>query len=147
MGKTYSKLWVHCVWSTKNRKRFIKPKFEQELFDFINAELKKMGCGVLNINGMEDHIHCLFLLNPQKSLTDVIKQIKGSSSYFINSKNLLPEKFIWQRGFGAFTVSESQKQQVYEYIRDQKNHHAKKGFETEYIQFLKLHEFEDIELD
>lgn len=74
---------------------------EQKLFDFLKEELKKMGCMVSIVNGMPDHVHCLFGINPQKSITDIIKQIKGSSSYFVNSNNLIPEKFIVQLSNGV----------------------------------------------
>jgi len=147
MGKSYTKIWMHCVWSTKNRARLIHPTFERELYDFIREELRKMNCFVLIVNGMPDHVHCLFFLNPQKTTTDVVKQIKGSSSYYINSKNYLPVKFIWQRGFGAFSVSESGKDRVFEYIKNQKKHHNKQSFDDEYIQFGQFHGFDNMELD
>lgn len=73
--------------------------------------------------------------------------MKGSSSYFVNSNNLISEKFIWQRGFGAFGVSHSAVDNVYRYIRDQKQHHQKRTFENEYIKFMKLHGFEDVKMD
>jgi putative transposase len=107
MLRSYSKIWVHAVWSTKNRMPLIHSKMEQKLFDFLKDELKKMGCMVSIVNGMPDHVHCLFGINPQKSITDIIKQIKGSSSHYVNSNNLIQEKFIWQRGFGVFGVSHS----------------------------------------
>jgi REP element-mobilizing transposase RayT len=139
MSKSYSKIWVHAVWSTKNRMPLIYPKMEQKLFEFLKDELKKMGCMVSIVNGMPDHVHCLFGINPQKSITDIIKQIKGSSSYFVNSNNLISEKFIWQRGFGVFGVSHSAVDNVYYYIRNQKQHHKKRTFDNEYIKFMELH--------
>ena len=147
MSKSYSKIWVHAVWSTKNRMSLIHPGMEQKLFNFLKEELKKSGCLVSIVNGMPDHVHCLFGINPQKSITDIIKQIKGSSSHFVNSNNLIPEKFIWQRGFGVFGVSHSAVDNVYHYIRNQKQHHQKRSFETEYIKFMELHGFEDVKLD
>jgi putative transposase len=147
MSKSYSKIWVHAVWSTKSRMPLIHPKMEQKLFEFLIDELKKMGCMVSIVNGMHDHVHCLFGINPQKSITDIIKQIKGSSSHFVNSNNLIPEKFIWQRGFGVFGVSHSAVDNVYRYIRDQKQHHQKRSFETEYIKFMELHGFNDVKFD
>ena len=90
MPRSYSQIWVHAVWATKNRRPMIHPKIERELFDFMKEELKKMGCMVSIVNGMPDHVHCLFGINPQKSITDIIKQIKGSSSYFVNKNNLIP---------------------------------------------------------
>jgi REP element-mobilizing transposase RayT len=144
MSKSYSKIWVHAVWSTKNRMPLIHPKMEQKLFDYLKEELKKMGCMVSIVNGMPDHVHCLFGINPQKSITDIIKQIKGSSSHFVNSNQLISEKFIWQRGFGAFGVSHSAVDNVYCYIRNQKQHHQKRTFESEYLKFMELHGFEDV---
>ena len=147
MSKSYSKIWVHAVWSTKNRMPLIHQRMEQKLFDFLKEELKKSGCVVSIVNGMPDHVHCLFGINPQKSITDIIKQIKGSSSHYVNSNNLIPEKFIWQRGFGAFGVSHSAVENVYFYIRDQKQHHKKRTFESEFIKFMELHGFENVKID
>ncbi len=73
MSKSYSKIWVHAVWSTKNRMTLIEPRMEQKLFVFLREELKKMGCMVSIVNGMPNHVHCLFGINPQKSITDIIK--------------------------------------------------------------------------
>jgi REP element-mobilizing transposase RayT len=147
MSKSYSKIWVHAVWATKNRIPLINSKMEEQLYNFVKEELNKMGCVVRIVNGMPDHLHCLFGLNPQKSITDIIKQIKGSSSHFVNSNDLIQEKFIWQRGFGVFGVSHSAADAVYEYIRNQKYHHQKRTFETEYIKFMNLHGFENVKID
>ncbi|MBL7831945.1 MAG: transposase [Saprospiraceae bacterium] len=88
---------------------------------------------------MPDHIHCFFLLNPQKSIADVIKQIKGSSSHYINQNNLIADKFAWQTGYAAYSVSESGVEKVFEYIKNQKQHHTMKTFQQEYDEFLKLY--------
>ncbi len=91
-----------------------------------------MGCKVSIVNGMPDHVHCLFAINPQVSITDILKQIKGSSAYYVNSNDLTEEKLIWQRGFGVFGVSHSAVDKVYEYIRFQKEHHREQNSVTEY---------------
>lgn len=140
MGKSITKNWIHCVWSTKNRAPLILPHFERRLHKFIMDEFIKSGCYVENVNGMEDHIHCLFLLTPKKSMIDVIKQIKGSSSRFVNVQNFSDEPFIWQRGFGAFSVSESGKERVKNYIQNQKTHHQHQTYRMEYKKFVELHE-------
>ena len=88
---------------------------------------------------MPDHIHCLFLLNPQKSIAEVIKQIKGNSSHYINQNNLIADKFAWQTGYAAFSVSESVVEKVFKYIKNQKSHHQKKTSQQEYDDFLKLY--------
>jgi putative transposase len=90
---------------------------------------------------MSDHIHCFFNLNPQKSIAEIIKQVKGSSSHFINQNNLILAKFAWQTGYAAFSVSESVINKVYEYIKNQKQHHQKKTFQQEFDDFLKVYGF------
>jgi putative transposase len=139
MSHSFNKIWIHAIWSTKERLPLIKPAFEKTLFGFVSNQLKETGCPVRIINGMSDHIHCLFLQNPQKSMSDIIKQIKGSSSHFINQQNVLNEKFAWQTGYAAYSVSESVVEKVFEYIGNQKQHHQKRTFQTEYEEFLKLH--------
>ena len=144
MSHSYNKIWIHAVWSTKERLPLIKPKIETTIFSFISNQFKESGCPVRIINGMPDHIHCLFLMNPQKSISEVIKQIKGSSSHFINKENLINEKFSWQTGYAAFSVSESSVDKVYKYITNQKPHHQKQTFQKEYEEFLELH---DLKMD
>jgi putative transposase len=143
MPHSLTKIWIHAIWSTKNRAPLIHPSVEQIIYQFISEQFRELGCQVRIINGMPDHIHCLFLLNPQKSIADVIKQIKGSSSHHVNQDNLIPEKFAWQTGYAAYSVSESAVDKVFEYIRKQKQHHQKKSFQHEYDQFLRLYGFEN----
>src|SRR4051812_43847737 len=107
MPHSYNKIWIHAIWSTKERIPLIHHGIEQKLYQFLSDQLRELGCPVRIINGMPDHIHCLFLLSPQKSIADVIKQIKGSSSHYINQGNLIKEKFAWQTGYAAYSVSES----------------------------------------
>lgn len=140
MSHSYNKIWIHAVWSTKERLPIIKPEIETTIFSFISNQLQEFGCQVSIINGMPDHIHCLFLLNPQKSISEVIKQIKGSSSHIINMENLIKEKFSWQTGYSAFSVSESNISKVFNYISNQKQHHKKRTFQMEYEEFLQLHD-------
>ena len=94
---------------------------------------------------MSDHVHCLFLLSAQKSISEVIKQVKGSTSHWVNEQNIISEKFAWQTGYAAYSVSESQLEKVYQYILNQKEHHKKKNFIQEYDEFIKLHGFENEE--
>lgn len=138
MLKSYSRIWVHAVWSTKYRIPMILPSFENKLFQYIHAELEKMECVVRIVNGMPDHVHCLFALNAKIPLTNVMKQIKGASSHFVNSNKLYHEKFKWQRGYAVFGVSDCGADVVYRYIRNQKARHRKKTFQMEYLEFLTL---------
>ena len=118
-------------------------KIEQKVYKFISEQLRELGCPVRIVNGMPDHIHCLFLLNRQKSIAEVIKQIKGSSSHFINHNNLIAEKFSWQTGYAAYSVSESVVNKVFQYIDNQKRHHQKKTYGQEHDEFLTLYGLND----
>jgi REP element-mobilizing transposase RayT len=139
MSHAYYKIWIHAIFGTKNRLPLLHHSIEQTVYEFINDQFREQDCMVNIINGMPDHVHCLFLLNPNKSIAEIMKQIKGSSSHFINRNNFINEKFAWQTGYAAFTVSESGIEQVSQYINNQKSHHQKKSFQQEYDEFIKLY--------
>ncbi len=141
MGHSFDKIWIHSIWSTKQRANLILPDIEKKIYCFISEQFREIGCPVRIVNGMPDHIHCLFLLNPQKSIAEVIKQIKGSSSHFINQNKLTVDKFSWQTGYAAYSISESVIEKVFNYIKNQKEHHQNKSFQQEYDDFLKLYGF------
>jgi putative transposase len=138
MSHSYNKIWIHGVWTAKYRLPLIGHSIESKVYNFISHQLQEMGCKVKIINGMPDHIHCLFLLNSQRSIAEVMKQVKGSSAHFINENNLIDDKFAWQTGFAAFSVSESIVDRVYNYIKNQKQHHLKKSSQEEYEEYLRL---------
>ena len=142
MSHSFNKIWIHAIWATKERLPLLHQNSEQKVYSFIAEQLRELGCPVRIINGMPDHIHCLFLLNPQKSVADVIKQIKGSSSHYINKNNIIQDKFSWQTGYAAYSVSESVVEKVFQYIKTQKGHHQKKTYQQEYEEFLKLYGLE-----
>jgi putative transposase len=142
MPHSYNKIWIHAIWSTKYREPLIQQNVENKIFHYIAEQLRAQGCPVRIINGMPDHIHCLFLLTPKKSIADVIKQIKGSSSHYINQNNIITEKFAWQTGYAAYSVSESGVEKVFAYIKNQKSHHRKNNFQNEYETFIKLYRLE-----
>jgi putative transposase len=139
MSQSFTKLWIHAIWATKHRQELIDFSIEKKLYDFIWQELTELGCPVRIINGMPDHVHVLFLQNPQKTISDIVKQVKGSSSHFINREELILEKFAWQTGYAAFSVSQSQLDAVYHYVKNQKQHHLKKNGQDEFDEFVKLH--------
>ena len=139
MPHSFNKIWIHAIWSTKDRHPFFHSNIEHKIYHFISEQFREQGCLVSIINGMPDHVHCLFLLSPQKSIAEVIKQIKGSSSHYINQNNLIVDKFSWQTGYAAYSVSESVVDKVHNYIHNQKQHHAKKTFQQEYDELIKLY--------
>ena len=139
MPHSYINLWVHAIWATKERRPLISPGIENRVHNYLREQLLETGCPVRIINGMPDHVHCLFLLTREKSIAEVIKHIKGSTSHYINQNDLTVEKFAWQTGYAAFSVSDSHVDRVYRYIRNQKQQHNKKQFEQEYNEFLQLY--------
>lgn len=136
VSHSFYKIWIHAIWATKLRAPLLHHDIEHKVYPFLAAQLSELGCRVRIINGMPDHIHCLFQLNAQKSIADVIKQVKGSSAHFINQNDLIAEKFSWQTGYAAFSVSESGAEKVFQYIKNQKQHHQNKSSEQEQSDFL-----------
>ncbi len=139
MSHSYTKIWIHAIWATKERLPLIHLNVENKIYGHLSEQLVEQECPVKIINGMPDHVHSLFLLNPKKSVADIIKQIKGSSSHFVNQDNIIPEKFSWQTGYAAYSVSESAVERVFQYIKNQKQHHLKKTSQKEYDEFIKLY--------
>jgi len=137
MSHSKVKNWVHVIFHTKDSKPIIDIKIEDKIHDFIKKELNNMDCYVEEINGMKEHVHILFILNQQKCLADVVKQIKGSSSHWINQEGLTKNTFAWQIGYAAFSISESHVRNVANYIRNQKEHHKKMTFEMEFQSIMK----------
>jgi putative transposase len=140
MSHSLTKIWIHAVFGTKNCEPTIHQNLELKLYPHIQEHLEKdFECTVSAINGIPDHIHILFLLSPNFSVKDILKNIKGESSHWINQENLTKIKFAWQTGYGAFSVSESNVEKVVKYIDNQKEHHKKKTFAVELEEFMKNH--------
>lgn len=139
MAHSHIKIWVHSILGTKNNTSLIKIDFEEKIYQIIHQEINKTKC-VLNImNGISNHVHLLFLLHPDKNIREVMHQIKGGSSYQINRSGIMKQKFLWQTGLSAYSVSESGIKTLRKYIQNQKEHHKKMTFEEEYQRFIELH--------
>jgi len=139
MSHSFYKIWIHIVFGTKNRLPLISSILENPLYGHLHNQLEELECKVEAINGMPDHIHILISMNPKRPIADIIKQLKGASSHWVNQQNIISEKFSWQTGYGVFSVSESQIAKVKAYILNQKKHHQKTSFKEEYQQFMKIH--------
>jgi len=138
MSHSLNKIWIHGVFSVKEREKLIKVQFEKELHNHLKERLEKdFECKMRIINGTEDHIHILFLQSPNFSIKDIFKNIKGESSHWINQSNFLKDKFSWQTGYGAFSVSESKVNEVEKYIKNQKEHHKRITYLQEVDLFVK----------
>ncbi len=136
MAQSYTNLLYHIVFSTKDRKPLITADVKPRLYEYIGGTIRGLGGVILAIGGMEDHAHVLTKLRPDKSVSDVLRDLKANSSGWIH--DVFPElkDFSWQRGYGAFTVSASQVDKVRQYIANQEDHHRKHDFRDEFIGLL-----------
>ena len=139
MSQTYYKIWVHVIWSTKNRQPLLQKEIRQKVLNHIREKSQTERIYLDAVSGMPDHIHCLISVNPKYSISEIINKIKGESSHWINHQRLLNIQFAWQNGYSAFSVSESQIEKTREYINNQENHHKKLSFIEEVDKLLKLH--------
>lgn len=140
MAGTCTNLLYHLVFSTKNRKNFITPNGEEELYRYMGGIIRGIDGICLEINGMPDHVHILTKLPPRIAVSDALRDIKANSSKWMNETKSGLLKFGWQDGYSAFSVSRSQVNVVREYIRQQRNHHHKTDFKAELRALLDKHE-------
>ncbi|WP_291286566.1 IS200/IS605 family transposase [Flavobacterium sp.] len=138
MANTYSQLYIHIVFTVKGRQNLISKNWKAEIYKYITGIVSNKGQKLITINGMPDHIHILIGLKPDKSISDLVRDIKANSSKFINDKKWINGKFEWQNGFGAFSYSHSHLTNIIKYIENQEEHHKTRTFKQEYIGFLKL---------
>jgi len=136
MANTYTQIHIHAVFAVRNRLSLINESWEEELYKYITGIIQNQGHKLLAINGMPDHLHILFGMRPVQSLSELMQDIKGDSSKWINNKRLVKGRFSWQAGYGAFSYAKSQLPNVIRYIENQKKHHNKKTFQEEYLETL-----------
>lgn len=142
MANTYTQIHIQIVFAVQNRQSLIQKEWRQELYKYITGIVQNNNHKMLQINGMPDHIHLLIGLRPSQSLSDLMKQVKGDSSEWINKKGFTRNRFSWQAGYGAFSYAKSQLPNLIRYIQNQEEHHRKKTFTEEYLDFLKAFEME-----
>ena len=137
MPGTFSQIYIQYVFAVKGRENLILPEFQDELCQYISGIVSGKNQKSLAVNGMPDHVHVLVGLKPSMNISELIRDIKSSSSNFINEKNFIGSHFSWQEGYGAFSYSQSNYGNVIDYIKNQKQHHQNKTFRQEYFAFLK----------
>ena len=140
MANTYTQIHIHFVFAVKFRDGIISPQWKETLYKYITGTIHNNNHKLLAINGTSDHIHILIGLRPSQSISDLMKDVKQSSSKWINENKLVKGHFEWQEGYGAFSHSKSQINKVINYIENQELHHKKLTFKEEYLDFLKKFE-------
>ena len=142
MPSTHHGIWIHAVFSTKQRFKLLKPDRSDDRFAYLGGTASGHKSTVIRSGGVEDHVHLLLKIHPSFAVADTIKLIKGNSSKWINENRKVRSRFEWQRGYGAFSVSESMSETVKRYIDNQEEHHRQHSFEDEYLTFLQKHNIE-----
>ena len=143
MSQSLSKMWSHLIFSTKDRYPFLSdPDTREELHAYVSGILRKHDCPTLQVGGVTDHIHALFVLSKNCSIAQIVYEVKRSSSKWIKTKGQIYKKFHWQNCYGAFSVSQSHVEQVRRYILGQEHHHHKVTFQDEFREFLSRYDVE-----
>jgi REP element-mobilizing transposase RayT len=142
MANTYSQIYIQVVFAVQGRYSLIGREWKDELYKYITGIVKNNNQKLLAINGVSNHIHILLNIKPNIALSDLVRDIKANSSRFVNEKGFVRGKFSWQEGFGAFSYSISQLDDVIQYIQNQEEHHKETSFKDEYLKYLKRFEIE-----
>jgi REP element-mobilizing transposase RayT len=137
MANTYSQLNIHCVFAVKGRENIITRDFRDDLHRYMSGILKNDRSYPLAVGGWKDHVHVFFELPVAMSVSKQMQMLKSTSSKWINDNKLVLGRFMWQDGYGAFSYSRSQRDNVINYIMTQERHHGKTSFQEEYLELLK----------
>ncbi len=137
MANTFTQINIHLIFAVQGRENILRNSFRENLFKYIYGILRESKQYPLAVNGYLDHVHAFFELNPINSVSDIARIVKANSSKWINENKFVRGKFHWQKGYGAFSYSRSQRDNVIKYIMEQEKHHKKKTFREEYLEFLK----------
>ncbi len=139
MANTFTQIHIHGIFGVQNRLSLIQESWKDELYKYITGIIQNNHHKLIAVNGIPDHVHVLFGMRPTQSLSDLMKDIKGSSSKWINQKRIVKGRFSWQAGFGGFSYSKSQIPRIAGYIENQQEHHKKKSFIDEYVEILEAY--------
>ena len=136
MAGTFTQIYIQIIFAVKGRENLISKTWKDELYRYISGIITNKDQKSIIVNGMPDHVHILIGLKPSMPISVLVRDVKNNSSNFINKKGFVKGKFSWQEGFGAFSYSHSQLEQVYNYVMNQELHHHKRTFKEEYEDFL-----------
>jgi putative transposase len=144
MANVYSQINIHAVFSVKGRENILSEEIRNKVFPYISGILKNSGSYPLAVNGWTDHVHVFFEINLDLSLSKTMELVKSNSSKWVNDNNFFRGRFSWQRGYGGFSYSRSQRDSVIRYIMRQEKHHQVAGnsFKKEYMKILQDFEIE-----
>ena len=136
MADTYTQLYIRIIFAVKGRESFIPKQHKEALHRYISRIITHKKQTVIQINSMPDHVDILVGITPDVAISDLVRDIKASSSKWINRKTWVVGRFEWQAGFGAFSYAHSQLDRVVDYIKNQEAHHSGRTSQAEYLEFL-----------
>ncbi len=139
MAQSYCNLIYHIVFSTKERQPWLHDESRTRTNEYLGGSIRKQGGVALIVGGTSDHVHILAKLRQDKTVADVLRDIKCNSSGWVHKTFSWLHEFGWQAGYGAFTVSASQIEKVRQYIANQQEHHRTRSFKEEFIALLDAH--------
>lgn len=142
MPSTHHGILIHVVFSTKQRFKLLHKDWREDLLAYMGGTASAHKSTLLRAGGVEDHVHLLLKIHPAFAISETVKTLKGNASKWINEQRKFPARFEWQKGYGAFSVSESMSDTVKRYIENQEEHHQRQSFEDEYRAILKKHNIE-----
>jgi putative transposase len=142
MPQSLARIYVHLIFSTKNRERLLPDETRADLHSYLGGTLHALGCSSIEINSEPDHAHILFVMTRTETLSDVVGKLKKSANDWLRTRSPQFANFYWQGGYGAFSVSQSAVEKVRQYIRNQREHHKRISFQEEFRAFLKRYEIE-----
>jgi REP element-mobilizing transposase RayT len=142
MAQSLAKVYLHAVFSTKNRVPVLADEWREELFHVLGGTANNLGCQSLIVGGVTDHVHMLFQLGRTISIAEAIGKIKSTSSLWVGQNRSELTDFHWQAGYAVFSVSQSNVEAVREYIRNQEEHHRKRTFQDELRELLRRYEID-----
>jgi putative transposase len=142
MANTYTRIYLHMVFSPWGRENVIPLKHKEELHKYTTGIIQNRDHKLLAVNYMPDHVHIFVGYKPSQPIPDLLRDIKSNTSKFINEKKWMPGKFLWQDGYGAFSYGHNQIDDVIRYINNQEAHHKKITFKEEYLKLLKEYDID-----
>ena len=142
MPQSLAKVYLHAIFSTKDRAPLLAEDWREELFQVMGGVTNTIGCQSLVVGGVEDHVHILFQLARTVTMADAVRMIKTNSSAWVNQTRGLPTAFHWQAGYGIFSISQAVVDATREYIRTQKEHHTRQSFQDEFRAWLRRYGIE-----
>jgi putative transposase len=142
MTNSYISLYMHIIFSTKGRQPMIVPELQTRLWAYMGGIARENSIKALSIGGIEDHVHALLSLPATIPVAKGVQLIKGGSSKWVDETYARLQRFAWQEGYGAFSVNISLIEETIRYIERQAEHHRRKTFQEEYVEFLKRHSIE-----